>query len=35
MKYLPIHIISIHINFYQNRFIINECVKKGCVKPKI
>ena len=25
MKYLRIHNISIHINFYQNRFI-NECV---------
>ena len=26
MKYLCIHYVSIHINFYQNRFI-NECVK--------
>ena len=34
MKYLPIHIISIHINFYQNRFI-NEYLKKGWVNAKI
>ena len=27
MKYLRIHNVSIHINFYQNRFI-NECVRK-------
>ena len=27
MKYLHIHNISIHINFYQNRFI-NECVRR-------
>ena len=27
MKYLRIHNISIHINFYQNQFI-NECARK-------
>ena len=27
IKYLRIHNVSIHINFYQNRFI-NECVRK-------
>ena len=27
MKYLRIHDISIHISFYQNRFL-NECVRK-------
>ena len=32
MKYLRIHNISIHINFYQNRFI-NECARK--IKAKI
>ena len=28
MKYLPIHNVSIHINFYQNRFL-KECVRKN------
>ena len=32
MKYLRIYNISIHINFYQNRFI-NECARK--LKAKI
>ena len=31
MKYLHIHNVSIHINFYQNRFI-NECVMKTFLK---
>ena len=31
MKYLRIHNISIHIIFYQNRFI-NECVWKNFLK---
>ena len=31
MKYLRIHNISIHIIFYQNRFI-NECVRKNFLK---
>ena len=28
MKYLRIHNVSIHLNFYKNRFI-NECVRKN------
>ena len=31
VKYLRIHIISIHINFHQNWFI-NECVRKNFLK---
>ena len=31
MKYLRIHNIGIHINFYQNRFI-NESVRKNFLK---
>ena len=31
MKYLPIHIISININFYQNRFI-NEYVRNNFLR---
>ena len=31
MKYFRIYDISIHINFYQNRFI-NECVKRNFLK---
>ena len=31
IKYLRIHNISIHINFYQNR-LINECVRKNFLK---
>ena len=31
MKYLCIHNIGIHINFYQNRFI-NESVRKNFLK---
>ena len=31
MKYLRIHNISIHIIFYQNRFI-DECVRKNFLK---
>ena len=31
MKYLCIHNVSIHINFYQKRFI-NECVGKTFLK---
>jgi hypothetical protein len=31
MKYLRIHNIGIHINFYQNRFI-NECVRMNFLK---
>ena len=31
MKYFRIYNISIHMNFYQNRFI-NECVKKNFLK---
>ena len=31
MKYLCIHDVSVHINFYQNRFI-NECVRKNFLK---
>ena len=31
MKYLRIHNVSTHINFYQNRFI-NECVRKTFLK---
>ena len=31
MKYLHIHNISIHIIFYQNRFI-NECTRKNFLK---
>ena len=31
IKYLHIHNISIHIIFYQNRFI-NECVRKNFLK---
>ena len=31
IKYLRIHNISVHINFYQNRFI-NESVRKNFLK---
>ena len=31
MKYMRIHNIGIHINFYQNRFI-NESVRKNFLK---
>ena len=31
IKYLRIHNISIHINFYQNLFI-NQCVRKNFLK---
>ena len=31
IKYLRIHNISVHINFYQNRFII-ESVRKNFLK---
>ena len=31
IKYLRINKISIHINFYQNRFL-NECVRKNFLK---
>ena len=30
-KYFRVHNVSIHINFYQNRFI-NECVRKNFLK---
>ena len=32
IKYLRIYNISIHINFYQNRFIIKESVRKNFLK---
>ena len=31
IKYLRIHKVTIHINFYQNR-LINECVRKNFLK---
>ena len=31
IKYLRVYIVSFHINFYQNRFII-ECVRKNFLK---